>query len=193
MSKPTREQFDAVADAYEAYVTGLRRFVDAMAAVGVRVKNVEPFANFAEVLVAREFGGSIQPPANRGFDVLTDGGTRIQVKSLRVSSDQPGVNGIHWYTCTRVGSKADGALIDADRVSVVVYLDFRPFALLDFPVELRDDYPVLRCSGLYIHQVEQFVDGRLPVEGSSVRVIDLRGKKPSHLPAIPPATPAIGD
>ena len=40
-------------------------------------------------IVAREFGGSIQPPATKGFDVRTDAGTRIQVKSLRVSSSSP--------------------------------------------------------------------------------------------------------
>ena len=192
MPRPNAEQFEAVTRAYEAYVDALRKFVEGMSVVGVRVKNVEPFANFAEVIVAREFGGTIQPPATKGFDVLRDDGTRIQVKSLRVGSDNKGTNGIHWYTCTRVGSKADGPLIDADRVVVVVYLDFRPFALLDFPVETRDDYPVLNCSGLHFHQVEAFVSGRYRADGTSVRVIDLRAKEPIHIPPPPPAAHAVG-
>src|SRR5262249_14773193 len=96
MPIPTAAKFDAGAHAYEAYVQGLHEFVEAMSVVGIRVKNVEPFANFAEVIVAREFAGSIQPPANKGFDVLTDDGVRIQVKSLRVSSENKGANGIHW-------------------------------------------------------------------------------------------------
>src|SRR5690349_16360399 len=101
MPKPSLEQFEAACRAYEQYVGGLRQFVETMAVVGVQVRNVEPFANFAEVIAAHECGGTIQPPANEGYDLLTDEGVRIQVKSLRVSSDRPGDNGLDWIYCTR--------------------------------------------------------------------------------------------
>ena len=48
-----------------------------------------PFASFAEVIAAHAFGGEIQPPANKDFDLKTEDGFKIQVKSLRISSTNP--------------------------------------------------------------------------------------------------------
>jgi hypothetical protein len=130
----------------------------------------------------REFGGYILPPANKGFDVLTDDGVRIHVKSRRVSSSSPGDNGIQWYTCTRVGAKADGSVIAADRVSVVVYLDYRPYALSDFPVEMRDDVLVLKCSGLYF----QLSFGR-----SRSTQVEMGGQGPRRTARLPTPEPTF--
>jgi hypothetical protein len=51
MAKPTDQQFDTAFRAYEHYVAELHEFVEAMVAAVVQVRNVEPFANFAEMLV----------------------------------------------------------------------------------------------------------------------------------------------
>jgi hypothetical protein len=193
MAKPTDEQFETACRAYEQYVAGLRRFVEAMEAVGVQVRNVEPFANFAEVIAAHEFGGTIQPPTNEGYDLLTDEGVRIQVKSLRVSSAKPGDNGLDWIYSTRIKGKKEEELIKAERLVIVVYLDFAPYAMLDFPIEHRETFPVLGRKGMGFHHIQQLVDGTLSTAGTSVRVIDLRGREPLQVPATPPTTPAVGE
>src|SRR4051794_2919134 len=72
MAKATDELFGAACKAYERYVGNLGEFVKSMADLGVQVKNVEPFANFAEVIAAHELGGEIQPPATKGYDLLKD-------------------------------------------------------------------------------------------------------------------------
>jgi hypothetical protein len=46
-------RFQEAFDAFDKYVSGLERLVAAMQALGVQTRNVDPFANFAEVIVAR--------------------------------------------------------------------------------------------------------------------------------------------
>ena len=184
---PTAEQFDRAYQVYRDYVVVLRKFVDAMSDIGIMVRNVEPFANFAEVIVAREFDGEVQRATNKGFDVMADG-VRIQVKSLRVSSANPGDNWIDWIQSTRARGQKCGELIEADRLSVVVYLDFQPYALVDFPIELRETFPTLNLKGLFFSHVEKMLDGRLPIE--RVHIIDLRS---FNLPKTPPAISAVGE
>ena len=161
-----------------------------MKAAGVEVENVEPFASFAEVIAAREFGGIIQHATNVGFDLLTDGDVRIQVKSLRVSSAKPEDNNIDWLGATRV--KGSRTMIKADRLAVVIYLNFYPYALIDFPVESREDFPIVHVRYLVLRHVEQLVMGKKSTEGTSVRVIDLRPAFPARLADTPPAPPAEG-
>jgi hypothetical protein len=42
-----------------------------------------PIADIAERLVADYYGGTVAPPNEKGFDVLTKAGERLQVKALR--------------------------------------------------------------------------------------------------------------
>jgi hypothetical protein len=128
MILPNPEQYDEAIRSFSGYVGALERLADAMGAIGVQTRNVDPFANFAEVLVSRVKGGLIQRATNAGFDILTPDNIKIQVKSLRVTSTKPGDNGVDWRLQTRVGGKPSGPLIDADVLAIVVYLDFRPYA-----------------------------------------------------------------
>lgn len=193
MPDPTPEQFATVCAAYRRYVGELRAFAATMEAVGVRVRNVEPFANFAEVIAAHEFGGEIQPPANKGYDLKTASGLKIQVKSLRISREAPGANGLDWRACTRhytfEGRKVIwGDRIDADRLAIVVFLDFQPHALLDFPIDDRDTFPVLNRHGLGFSHVTRFLTGNLRTEGTGVNVLDLQTRADLNLPASPLST-----
>ena len=164
---------DAYAAFYE-YVSALERLADAMAVVGIPTRNVDPFANFAEVVIAREMGGTIQRATNEGFDVLTAGGIKVQVKSLRVSSDKPEDNGRGWYECTRKAAKADAPLIDADQLAIVVYLDFRPYAAILFPVEHCDRFPIINVKDMMFRHVQKFLEAQVDLAGTGVRVIDYR-------------------
>ena len=64
---------------------------------------------------------------------MSEDGIKIQVKSLRVSRENPEANGLDWRCCTRVftmenGKPKWGERIDAHRLAVVVFYDFRPYA-----------------------------------------------------------------
>jgi hypothetical protein len=198
MPEPTQDQFDAACRAYERYVAELSTFVASMVAIGVRVKNVEPFANFAEVIAAHLLGGEIQPPANKHFDLLTADKVKIQVKSLRVSSEKPDDNGLDWRECTKEyrqeGKKRIyGKRIDADRLAVVVFRDFWPYALIDFPIESWEKFPAVNVLGLGFRHVQKLVEGKAKTEGIPIRIIDLQERLRLKLPETPPAAPAEGE
>lgn len=173
-ARPSDDQFAAAYGAFEEYVAAKQRFVEAMHAVGVQTGNVDPFANFAEVIVAKEMRGSIQRATNKGFDVLTPDGKKVQVKSLRVSSQKPADNGVDWLCCTRIAPRHDSPLIDADLLAIVLYLDGRPYALVVFPIELRSMFPVANVKGLFFSHVRQLVEGKRGLEGSGVQVVSLQ-------------------
>jgi hypothetical protein len=112
------------------------RFIESMRPLGIATRNMDPLADFAEVIVAREFNGELQGRANKDVDVVTAANERIQVKSLRVSSDKPKDNWLNWRNCTRrvLEDSSELPLIGADILSIVVYLDSEPYVLLSFPV-----------------------------------------------------------
>jgi hypothetical protein len=171
----SREQtFAAVFRAFDEYVMARKRLAVALAQVGVRTPNVDPLANFAEVIVACEFDGAIQPPANKGFDVLTTAGQRIQVKTLRVSSDRPGDNGIGWLACTRCGGRRDDPLIDADQLALVVFVDFRPHTLVAFPITVQEKFPVVGVRDIFLAHIDKLLAGRYPLEEGQITIKRLR-------------------
>lgn len=151
-------KFDAAYSAFADYTSALRKLNAAMCEVGIETINVDPMANFAEVIVARHFNGTIQPATNKGFDVLCDDGRKIQVKSLKVSSAKPEDNPLNWYTATREHGKRDRPLIDAALLTVIVYRDSIPYAQLTTPVVLRDSFPVIEVKDLYIRHVDKLLD-----------------------------------
>ena len=86
-----------------------------MAALGLPTRNVDPLACFAEVIAARELGGSIiAKAANPDFDVVLPDGKPVQVKSLRVTTGKFGDNGRSWVECTRKNGKPDLPLLNAE-------------------------------------------------------------------------------
>lgn len=174
MLSATQSHFDEARQAFALYVESLHRISDAMFNLGVQTRNVDVFSNYAEVIVAKIMGGAIQRATNAGYDVLTPEGLKIQVKSLRVSSAKPGDNGIDWRACVFIGGKPSGPLIHADRLAIVVYQDFLPYALLDFPIVATDRFPVLGITGVFFSHAEKLIKGRVSLEGTDVRAIDLR-------------------
>lgn len=199
MAKATDELFNAACQAYERYVGNLSEFVRSMVDLGVQVKNVEPFANFAEVIVTHELGGEIQPPATKGYDLLNDDGTKIQVKSLRVSSEKPDANGLDWRYCTLTyttgedGKPVWGDRIDAHRLAVVVFYDFRPYALIDFPIVSFGKFPGVDYYGLGYKHVKRLVEGKIKTAGIPMQIIDLQERFKLRLAETPPAAPAEGE
>ena len=173
MILPTVEQYDEAMISFASYVSALERLTDSMKTIGIQTRNVDPFANFAEVIVSRLRGGLLQPATKMGFDVLTPDGTKIQVKSLRVTSTKPGDNGVGWLPCTRVGGGLLAPLIDASVLAIVVYLDFRPFALIEFPIEERDSFPVLNVTVMGFSHVQRLINGASRLAGTGVSVTDL--------------------
>ena len=173
MIQPTIEQYDEAMRSFENYVSALEKFSDAMRAVGIQTRNVDPFPNYAEVIVSRIKSGLIQPATNTGYDILTQDGIKIQVKSLRVTSTKPGDNGIGWLPCTRVGGTLSGPLIDANVLAIVVYVDFRPYALVEFPIEKRDSFPLLNVTVIGFSHVQRLINGVSRLAGTGVSVVDL--------------------
>ena len=149
-----------------------------MGSVGIETKNIDPFADLAEVLVADAFEGKIQPRANKGFDVLTENSLKIQVKSLRISSDRPADNGLDWIVCTRIGSKlsSNSALIDADKLAVVLFLDFFPHSITAFPVARINAFPVIGVKGIGFKHLNYLLTQKNNLEGNEVSVVDLRDR-----------------
>jgi len=184
MPKPTEGQLQAAFDAYERYWISRQAFADAMQAVGVQGRNFEPFANFAEVIAARVYGGRLQRVVNKGFELETDDGLRIQVKSLRVSHSNPTANNLDWLACTRV--LKSGALIEAERLVGVVYLNLRPYAIVDFPIEDSERFPVVNVKQLLFPHVEKLLSKGYRTEGTSVKAIDLRPMFPRELEEMQP-------
>lgn len=184
MPEPTPAQYEEAYESFGQYLASLKRFADAMEAVGIKTRNVDPFANFAEVIVARLTKGVIQPATNAGFDVLTPEGIKIQVKSLRVSSAKPGDNGRGWLECTRTKNQATAPLIDAHEVAIIVYLDFRPYVWLRFPVADRNDFPVLRVTVMGFSHVERLIRGGYSLENTGVSVVDLRQSSAYFAPTV---------
>jgi hypothetical protein len=162
------QSFTEASTAFAEYVQAREHLATALARVGIRTPNVDPLANFAEVLVAQEFDGDIQPPANKGFDVLTRDGCRIQVKTLRVTSGRPLDNGRGWVECTRNSKSL--LRIEADKLAIVVFVDFRPYALAVFPIEDGDCFPVLGLSGLALPHIDAMLNGKYPLDGGPVSV-----------------------
>jgi len=142
---------------FNQYLTTLRQFNETMAAVGVTTFNVDPLANFAEVIVAYELQGAIQRATNEGFDVVCPQGQRIQVKSLRISTAKPGDNWLNWYGVTRKGAKAEAPLILADQLAIIVFLDSIPYALIQTPVVMREKFPVVNVKDLCYRHVEKLL------------------------------------
>ena len=68
--KPTVAEFQEAYAAFDSYIGALERLADAMTVVGIPTRNVDPFVNFAEVIIARETSGTIQVATKQGFDVL---------------------------------------------------------------------------------------------------------------------------
>ena len=199
MPEPTQGQFDAACRAYERYVAELDAFVETMRAIGVRVKNVEPFANFAEVIAAHFLGGEIQPPANKGFDLLVGGKTKVQVKSLRVSREKPQDNWLDWRACTREflveGKKVVyGDRIDAERLAVVIFLDFWPYAASSTSqFNPWTKFPAVGVLGFKYKHAKKLVDGKAKTEGIPIRLVNLEEQLKQQRAKMPPAAPAEGD
>lgn len=156
MHQPTDAEFQEAFAAFDSYVSALECLVDAMSAVGIPTRNVDPFANYAEVVIARETTGTIQRATNEGFDVLTANDIKVQVKSLRVSSDKPEDNGRGWYECTRKPAKSDAPLMDAEQLAIVVFLNFHLYAAILFPIERRDQFPVINVKDIVFRHVQNF-------------------------------------
>jgi len=168
-------EFQRALAAFRDYIAAADILNDAMAAVGVPTRNVDPLANFAEVVVACELQGKVQRATNKGFDVRTADGAKIQVKSLRVSSTKPEDNPINWLCSTRQKGLANGPLIDADWLAVVVYLDSRLHTLVLFRLVPVERFPVVNVKDLYFRHVERLVKDRKALDGQVVRIIDLKG------------------
>jgi len=173
MNEGAADRYEPLFYAFGDYLKSLKVLVELMGALGVPTTNVDPYASFAEVLVAREFEGAIQRATNAGFDVLTKDGIKIQVKCLRVNSNKPLDNGRGWYEGTRTTSKAGGPLLDANKYAIVVYLDHSPHCMLVFPVVLRESFPVVNVKVLDFNHV-RLLEGKLGAGDDEVRVIDLR-------------------
>ena len=174
MNEGADDRYEPLFYAFGDYLKSLKVLVELMGGLGVATTNVDPYANFAEVLVAREFDGAIQRATNAGFDVLTKEGVKIQVKSLRINSQKPLDNGRGWYEGTRTTSKASGPLLDAHKYAIVVYVDHSPYCMLVFPVVLRDTFPVVNVKDLNFNHVNRLLDGKRGELDDEVRVIDLR-------------------
>ncbi len=174
MNEMPTDRYEPVFRAFGEYLKSLKTLVERMGTLGVQTTNVDPYANFAEVLVARELGGTIQRATNAGFDVITTEGLKVQVKSLRISSKKPLDNGRGWYEGTRTDCKSTGRLIDAHKLAIVVYIDHSPYCMLIFPVDLRDNFPVLNVKVMNFNHVKGLLEGRYRGGEADVRVIDLR-------------------
>jgi hypothetical protein len=172
-SESLRKLYEHAFGQFGAYLAARDKLNDAMALLGIQTRNVDPLANFAEVIVARDLSGTIQPAANKGFDVLAADSSKVQVKSLRVSSAGLGDNCLDWYGCTRVGCEADGPLIDADWLAVVVYLDSRPHSLLYFRLSLLVRFPIVDVRNLLFSHAVRLLRDRESLVGDSVRIVDL--------------------
>jgi len=165
-----KHEFADAHRAFDEYVRARDRLAAAVARVGIQTPNVDPLSTFAEVIVAEEFNGVIQPAANRGFDVVSSEGSRMQVKALRVSRSRPKDNDVSWILSTRRVDGREAPLIDADELAVVVYLDFRPYALAVFPVRLQEVFPVIEVKNMYLHHVERLLNGQFATEESGVSI-----------------------
>lgn len=88
--------------------------------------NRDPLAEFSEALVARIIGGRLaESRVQRGYDVLSPTGVRVQVKYLANPGDR-WVNEHHFSVPA-----------DADRYAIVFYEALTPVAVIVFPRELR--------------------------------------------------------
>jgi hypothetical protein len=163
--------FEASYHAFNDYLRALKELNDAMTEAGITAINFDPMANFAEVIVARELNGTIQPASNEGFDVLSEDGRRVQVKSLKVSSAKPDDNPLNWYSATRKHGKRDAPLIAADLLAVIVYLDSEPYARVLTPVVVRDSFPRVHVKDLYFRHIEKLRTE--PKEDPQIRVAHL--------------------
>jgi len=175
MTRSLTAEYEQAYSAFAKYLDVRGELCDAMAAVGLPTRNVDPLACFAEVITARELSGTIvNKAANPDVDVLLCDGGRIQVKSLRVTTGKLRDNGRSWAECTRKGGKQQNALIDADTTSLVVFLDHRPYAMLVFPIEDGEQFPTLHVAVLYFVHVKSLLDQKISVGNWPVKVIDLR-------------------
>lgn len=157
-------QFEQLLAEFVLYRDSRKQFVEYMRDFGIETRNVDPFADMAEIVVAREFNGRLRPRANKDFDVITPDGARIQVRSLRVSSDRPEDNPRNWKDCTRrMKNGVCGPLIDADILAIVVFLDFNLHSLLTFPITLTEKFPILNVQDLYLRHVNRLLE-MLPLE-----------------------------
>lgn len=84
MTTDQHSLFEVAFKSFKAYLAARDSFLDAMTALGLPTRNVDPLACIAEVIAARELGGSIVPKAaHPDYDVVLADGKRVQVKSLR--------------------------------------------------------------------------------------------------------------
>jgi len=192
MNERTVDRYEPVFHAFGEYLKVLKHLVEVMGSLGLQTTNVDPYASFAEVLVARELGGTIQRATNAGFDVIAEDGTKVQVKSLRIDSNKRLANGRGWYEGTRIKGDPTGPLLNAHKYVIVVYLDHSPYCMLMFPVQLRDSFPVLNVKVMNFDHARGLLEGRYRGAEGSVRVIDLRNFNSERIRAcegeIPPNT-----
>lgn len=173
LAHPRDEDFRRAFAAFNEYLVAMSKLNDAMATLGVPTRNVDPLANFAEVIVAKELNGVIQPAANKGFDVVAPDGTKVQVKSLRVSSGRKGDNWLTWNGCTRSKGLAAEPLIDAEWLAIVVYLDSRPHSLLWYRIVDADCFPIAKVKNLYFRHVESLLQTSEQHDAQVLRVLRL--------------------
>lgn len=175
MSPDQKPLYDVAYQCFKTYLAARDSFIEAMAALGLPTKNVDPLSCMAEVIAARELGGSVVPKAaNPDYDVILPDGKRVQVKSLRNSSGNPEANGRSWAECTRKGEKAQNPVLNAELAALVVFWNYRPFALLAFPIEDGERFPGLNVKVLSHRHVEKLVEGKVSVGDWPLKVTDLR-------------------
>lgn len=175
MSLDQQPLYNVAYECFKSYLVARDAFMEAMAALGLPTKNVDPLSCIAEVIAARELGGVVVPKAaNPDYDVILPDGKRVQVKSLRNSSSNPEANGRSWAECTRKGEKPQNPMLDAELVTLVVFWNYRPFALLAFPIEEGERFPGLNVRVLSHRHVVKLVEGSLAAGEWPLQVIDLR-------------------
>jgi hypothetical protein len=163
--KADERSYDATYAAFTEYLAVLEKVKTAFETVGIETGNVDAHANFAEVLVARRFEGTIQKATNNG--------TQIQVKSLKNSSKNLGANGLGWYSATREKDDREAPLIEADCLAIVAFLDYKPFALLTMKVELRDSFPGLDTKAIGMSQIKKILAA--PEKYAEIQIEKLEG------------------
>ena len=157
-------------DALSQYRRARLAFLDALR---TGTSNRDPIAEFSERLVASLYGGTLaESRVQKGHDVETPGGERVQVKYL---ANPPGawING-HVVT----------VLPDVERYDVVLFEDLWPTAVLSFPLarlgaiaaELRKRHgDTDRMLQLTRANVAQLLKERAAFEAQGMRITLLDG------------------
>ena len=138
MARPS--QWEELREAFASYARGRQQLLDA---IGVGVSNRDPLSEFSEHLVAVLLDGELAPNrVQRGWDLTTPAGRRVQVKYLaNPGGGAPWVNGIAIAFSSGPDDPDDFAVVFFEALLPVSAIVFGREQLLGVCTRLKKRHP----------------------------------------------------